>query len=219
VSVLSAKLHPTNPEKSARCVIFSGAPDCVLFTPKASDFIIACDHGYDHAVSQGIRPHLLMGDFDSCLIPRDPSIPCIAVSAEKDDTDTMLAVRHGLSLGFQDFLLLGATGGRVDHFWANCSICAFLAKQGARCEMRDSSYTLYTLSPGSLTLRRQKGAFLSVFSFCDVSYGITLEGVKYPLKNATLTNDVPLGVSNEFAAEVARISLRSGLLLILITYS
>ncbi len=215
---MSTVPHQINPAEPARCVIFSGAPGCVPFTPQASDFIIACDHGYDHALSQNIRPNLLVGDFDSCLAPRDPSIPCLTVSAEKDDTDTMLAIRHGLSLGFRNFLLLGATGGRADHFFANCSACAFLAKQGAHCEMRDSHYTLYTLCQGSLTLKQQTGAFLSVFSFCDTSYGVTLQGVKYPLENATLTNDVPLGVSNEFVAETAHISLQSGLLLILVTH-
>lgn len=209
---------PNNkPDWAKRCVIVAGAPECVSFAPLPGDYLIACDHGYDHLLEMGLTPHLLVGDFDSCRTPRAPSIPCLAVPAEKDDTDTMLAMRHGLSMGFSDFLLLGATGGRVDHFWANCSAAAFLAKHGARCEIRDARNALYAFSAGTLTLRRQPGAFLSVFSFCDTSRGVTLSGVKYPLQNATLTNDFPLGVSNEFAADAAQISLQSGLLLVMVT--
>ena len=159
---MSIETKPANRKnKTTRCVIVSGAPSCVPFLPQETDYVIACDHGYDHTRSLGIRPDLLLGDFDSCVSPLDPSIPLLTVPAEKDDTDTMLAIRHGLSLGYRDFLLLGATGGRADHFLANCSACAFLAKQGAFCEMRDETYTLYAMSHGTLTLAKQEGAFLS----------------------------------------------------------
>ncbi|MBQ1352045.1 MAG: thiamine diphosphokinase [Oscillospiraceae bacterium] len=200
-----------------RCVIISGAPHCVPFTKQSTDYVIACDHGYDHACRLQIHPDLLLGDFDSCLTKPDASIPVLTVPAEKDDTDTLLAARHGLSLGFSEFLFLGATGGRIDHFWANCSVCAFLSRQGARCEMRDKTYTLYTFSHGSLILPPKPHAVLSVYSFCDVSYGVTLRGVKYPLDNYTMTNHFPIGVSNEFTECPAEISLTSGLLMVFVS--
>ena len=211
--------EPKQASQKTRCVILSGAPNCVPFVPQPTDYVIACDHGYDHACKLQIRPDLLLGDFDSCLTAPEPSIPILTVPAEKDDTDTLLAARHGLSLGFSQFLFLGATGGRMDHFWANCSVCAFLSRQGARCEMRDESYTLYTLSGGALTIPRKDHAVLSVFSFCDTSYGVTLKGVKYPLTNYTMTNHFPIGISNEFAADEANISLTSGLLMVFVSSS
>lgn len=203
--------------RKTRCVIISGGPGCVPFVPQPTDYVIACDHGYDHACDLQIRPDLLLGDFDSCLTTPDASIPVLTVPAEKDDSDTLLAARQGLSMGFSQFLFLGATGGRTDHFWANCGVCAFLSRQGARCEVWDESYTLYTLSKGTLTVPRRPGAVLSVFSFCDTSYGVTLKGVKYPLTDYTMTNDFPIGISNEFAAEEAHISLTSGLLMVFVS--
>ena len=199
-----------------RCVILSGAP--TFYSPglEPTDYIIACDHGYDHARQEGIVPHLIVGDFDSVTGEMEPDVPVLTVPAEKDDTDTMLAVRQGLSKGFSDFLLLGATGGRLDHQMANFSVAAFIAGEGGTCIILDERHVIYTLKNGSLSLERRDGWCVSVLSYSDESNGVTLQGLKYPLTNATLRSNIPLGVSNEFAAERASVTVQNGLLFVML---
>ena len=72
-------------------------------------------------MSEGIKPHILIGDFDS-LDTEDADCPVIRLQAEKDDTDTLVCFRHGLEKGFNDFIILGGLGGRLDHTFANLQI-------------------------------------------------------------------------------------------------
>ena len=83
-----------------RCLIISGAPNC--FFPsnfKQSDFVIACDGGYIHAMKAGIVPDLLVSDFDSFNGAVNPSMEILRAVPEKDDTDMLLAVKYGLACG------------------------------------------------------------------------------------------------------------------------
>jgi thiamine pyrophosphokinase len=200
-----------------RCIIIAGAPVFSGVQPTAGDFIIAADSGYRHALSAGITPDLLVGDFDSLDIVPDSSIKTIRSPVMKNDTDTFLAIKHGLALGYKDFLLLGATGGRLDHQTANVAACAYIAEQGGLCEMRDSTNIIYVIKNRSLQVKRIANWSLSVFSYSEKAFGVTLTGLKYPLNNATLTNLFPLGVSNDFAAETATIEVKEGVLLIILS--
>jgi len=200
-----------------RCVIIAGAPGFSGFTPAAGDYIIAADSGYRHAVSAGIKPDLIIGDFDSLDFPPDASIKTVRSPVMKDDTDTFLAVKHALSLGYKNFLLLGATGGRLDHQTANIAACAFIAEQGGTCEMRDSANMVYAVKNGKISLHKKENWSVSVFSYTEKSTGVTLSGLKYPLHNATLTNTFPVGVSNEFKDGTATIEVKDGVLLVILS--
>ena len=93
------------------------------------DYVIACDLGYLHAEKMGIRPDLILGDFDSAPVP-DGKIPVEQHPVRKDDTDTMLAVKKALSLGYADLVMACAFGGRLDHAYANIQAGAYAAEQG-----------------------------------------------------------------------------------------
>ena len=187
-----------------------GAP----FSPNADDFVIAADGGFCALLERGIRVDLLIGDFDSMEKPEFSNVQ--TYRPEKDDTDLFLAVKEGYDRGYRRFVLYGATGGsRFDHTVGNLQILVWLARRGASALLHDSGGSVLALHNGSVTFPRGKSGYLSITSVSDVSTGITLKGLKYTLDHATLTNDYPLGVSNEFIGEEASVTVESGTLLLI----
>ena len=119
-----------------RCFIFAAGTFCGLRERPGDpgDLVIAADAGFRICRKLGITPDLLMGDFDSMEAPKDFA-HLIRAPVEKDDTDTMLAVKEGLRQGCTDFLLYGGTGGeRLDHTLANFQALLYLRRHGAHSE-------------------------------------------------------------------------------------
>ena len=135
---------------------------------------------------------------------------------EKDDTDAMLAVKLGLARGYTDFLLLGATGGRLDHQLANFAAAAYIALHGGQCEILDRENALFTLRNASRTFDGMAGRTISVFSYLDVARGVTLRGMRYPLADAEISSAFPIGASNVIAEDHACVSVRDGLLFVVL---
>jgi len=200
-----------------RCVIIAGSPIFATIDITEDDFIIAVDSGYSHALAAGITPDVIMGDFDSFAGETDKKIKIVKAPVMKDDTDTMLAVKYALAQGYKKFVLLGGTGGRLDHQTANISVCAYIAEQGGFCEITDDNNIVYAIKNSRICLNKKEGWAVSVFAFSDRAEGVTLEGLKYPLTNATLANTFPLGVSNEFACDKATVEVKKGILLVILS--
>lgn len=198
-------------------MIIAGSPEFLAPETGAGDYIIACDAGYAHALAAGIVPDLAMGDFDTFHGTVRPPTRVIRFASVKDDSDTMLAVRHALGEGYRRFLMLGALGGRPDHQYANICAGAFISENGGECRIAGKGCDVYFVRNGRLNLEKQEGCLLSVFSFGGLSRGVSLQGVKYPLSNAELNANCPLGLSNEFASQTACIEVLDGLLVIFIT--
>jgi len=200
-----------------RCVIFCAGPlGKADYQPAAGDVVLCADGGWHHAAALGVRPDLLLGDMDSISdLPQD--IPMRRLPPEKDDTDTMLAIREGLARGCDDFLLLGALGGRLDHTFANLQALCFAAAEGATAEAQGQGQTARLLLPGHHRIPRKEGVYLSLFALSDRVEGITLRGVKYKVENFTLSRSLPMGVSNEFAAAEAEISFAAGQMLMILS--
>jgi len=202
--------------KSKECVIISGSPEFYGEEIDINAYWIVCDAGYRHCRALGREPDILMGDFDSYHGEITPGVPVFRAPAEKDDTDTMLAIRYALEHGMDDISLYGATGGRYDHFLANLQAAAYVAAHGGICKIFDKDCVFYVFKNRALHLKRRPGFFVSVFSHSDVSHGVTLRGLKYPLTDATVTNAFPIGVSNEFKDDEAAIIVREGMLIVLL---
>lgn len=218
------------------------------FAPVPGDLVLAADGGYRALYSLGYTPDLLLGDFDSLGdLPLPPDLPVLRFPARKDDTDTGLALRHGLDRGFRDFALYGCAGGRVDHLLANLQSMARVSRLGATIRLAAPEYDAWALTgpaphasapaPGgpapdapnaptpaapdgpaaTLTLPdRPGGTLVSVFCQGDRAEGVTLAGLAYPLSDAALTGDFPLGVSNRrLDGQRATVAVRRGTLLIL----
>jgi thiamine pyrophosphokinase len=198
------------------CYIFAAgdAPESLPFRPGEGDFVIAADAGYRTCLAFGITPDLLVGDFDSMEAPTDfPHI--LRASVEKDDTDTLLAVKEGLSRGCAVFHLYGGAGGRLDHTLANLQTLLYLRRQGGRGYLHDGAFTYTAIEDEAIEIPKEKEwALLSVFCLGDDAQGVMERGVQYPLTDATLTAGFPLGVSNHILEDTARISVARGALLI-----
>lgn len=199
-----------------RCFVYAaGAFYGLRARPEKGDLQIAADAGYLLCRREGLRPDLVIGDFDSMPEPEDAK-DCVRVPVEKDDTDSMLALREGLRRGCTEFHLYGATGGRrLDHTLANLQALAFLCRHGARGYLYDRGFIYTVIENETLTLRREvEWGLVSLFAMSGRAEHVTLVGLQYPLVDGTLESDFPLGVSNHFVAPEASITAGKGLLLV-----
>ena len=201
----------------SKCLIISGGDFSPLPTPDEDTFVIACDRGYTYAERCGIVPDLLGSDFDSYAGPVDPAIPLRRFPTEKDDTDTVIAIRAALELGFAEATLCCALGGRLDHTLANLQSLVFAEERGLHIRLLSGDTEGCLLRNGSLTLPRREGFSLSVFSFSDRCRGVSIRGAKYELQEVELTSSFPLGVSNEWRDVSATVSVEDGTLLIVLS--
>ena len=198
------------------CAVISGGEYSGLNGIEKADYVIACDKGYEYAIKNDITPDILVGDFDSYSGVIPDNIPVLDLPVEKDDTDTLAALRHALSLGYGEIVIYCALGGRTDHMLANIQAAAFAVKNGATVHILGTETEITVLSGSKIIIPQKAGHSLSVFSITDKSDGVTISGVKYPLTNAEISNTFPIGVSNEWIGN-AEISVKNGILAIVIS--
>ena len=196
------------------CIIFCAAGFDSLAEPVCSgDLIIAADGGLRHTQALGVAPDVILGDFDSLgYIPRGAEV----FPVEKDDTDAMLAIRCGLQRGFGRFMIYGGLDGeRLDHTLANFQSLQYLAEHGATGYLVGKRYLVTAVRNGSIRFSGRAEGIVSVFCLGADAEGVAIRGLKYNLKDGTLTSGYPLGVSNHFVGEPAEISVKNGSLLVL----
>lgn len=199
-----------------RCFIFSaGTYYGLRESPRPGDLVLAADAGYRVCLRERIVPDLLIGDFDSMDQPADFD-RVRRVPVEKDDTDTMLAVKTALDQGCGTVYIYGGTGGkRLDHTLANLQSLLYLRRRGARGYVYDDDFLWTVIENETLTVERTvEWGLLSVFCLGEPASGIDEEGVQYPLSGASLTAEFPLGISNHILEPQARITVRDGALLV-----
>ncbi|MCL2045867.1 MAG: thiamine diphosphokinase [Oscillospiraceae bacterium] len=197
-----------------RCYIVGAGEYSAVYTPEADDYIIAADGGYDSLMSRGIIPDLVVGDFDSLgMIPNHPNI--YRTEVEKDDTDMVTAVEKGLANGCNEFLIDGCLGGRLDHTYANIQTLVYLAQNGARAYLLGDELIITAIFKETISFNSKAAGRISVFSSGNIATGVTINGLKYNLDNGQLSNDYPLGVSNEFIGSPANITVKDGTLIIM----
>ncbi len=201
-----------------RCVIIGGARiekyDVIRQYLRPDDYFICCDCGLDHSEKLGIEPDLIIGDFDSHVKP-DLSVETIALPCEKDDTDTMAAVREAVKRGFRDFLLIGIIGGRIDHTLANIYILKWLENRGMKASAVDdySEMEIVSRLPGYVD---DRFAFFSLVNICGEADGISIKNAKYILESAEIRSEFQFGVSNEpLPGKIAEITVGNGSLLLI----
>ena len=196
------------------CIIFcAGGFDALAEPIEPGDFVIAADGGLTHLQKLRREPDLILGDFDSLgYTPAGAAV----FPVEKDDTDSMLAVRRGLELGYRRFVLYGALDGpRLDHTVANFQTLQFLADHGASGFLMGVDTAVTLVKDGGICFPADAAGTVSVFCLGADAEGVTIEGLKYTMKNGTLSAGFPLGVSNRFIGENGRISVKNGSLLVI----
>ena len=186
-------------------------------------FYIFCDGGLAHAEGLGVQPHVIVGDFDSCQASDlakysgtagRPEI--IKLPREKDDTDTLFAVKLALERGFTDFILLGAMGGRFDHAMGNISILLYLHSLGKKARIIDD-YSEMQIADKKPFYIEDNCSYFSVLTVAGDVSGVTIKNAKYPLENAELSANFQLGISNEvLPGKVAEVTVAKGRVLLVV---
>ncbi|MCR5836688.1 MAG: thiamine diphosphokinase [Lachnospiraceae bacterium] len=198
-----------------KCYIVS-AGDCagINILKEKNDIVIAVDGGYRYLEKAGITPDVAMGDFDSLgFIPNGDNV--LVHSPMKDDTDTMLAIKYGIEKGYREFVILGALGGRLDHTIANLMTVSYLSAHKCKCTIIDDSVIIRNVFDGEIILKQKEKGVFSVLALKDQAVGVTIKGAKYDADNVTMTNDMPLGISNEFVGKEVHISVDKGQLIVI----
>ena len=197
-----------------RCVIFcAGGFERLALPIGEDDYILAADGGLAHLQALGLTPNGILGDFDSLgYVPESAQV----FPVEKDDTDSMLAVRKGLELGYREFILYGALDGpRLDHTIANLQTLLFLERNGAHGTLVGLKYLVTTVQNGTLRLPKAEEGIVSVFCLGQEARGVTIRGLQYALEGGQLDSSFPLGVSNHFVGSDASVCVEDGTLIVM----
>ena len=202
-----------------RCIVIGSMP--VDFDLKSivtpDDFIFCEDGAYLQAQKQGIEPDVIVGDFASAAQPQNCTAKIEKLPVIKDDTDTYHIARQVIKDGFTHAVFCGVTGGRPDHTFANIQMLKFLAQNGVNAQIIDKNSCYTVIKDGKIELPAKDNCYFSVFSLDEKCTGVSETGGFYEIENAELTNDYPIGVSNEFIGKPVTISVKKGSLLIITT--
>ena len=204
-----------------RCVVLCAGPveDAASLRPllRPDDYILAADAGVRLAQRLGVQPAAVIADFDSADPDLAAAMPAagavVRLPVHKDVTDTAAAVDHGRRQGYRDFLLLGGTGGRLDHEYANLLLLVQLAQQGCRAMLADERNRIQAVCRSPVAPEPVPGWSLSLFAFGGAVEGLSIAGAEYTLENYRLLPADPLCVSNT-ALEGCTIRFTSGTLLL-----
>ena len=207
----------------SRCVIIGGAGienyDKVRSQLRADDFFIFCDSGLKHMEGLGVNPDLIVGDFDSHEQP-ETDAEIIVLPREKDDTDTVFAAKEAVRRGFEEFLLVGVIGARLDHTLANISILLMLDTAGKTAKAIDDFSEMEVVSAKADcvgTARIDESyAYFSLLNITGEAEGITIRNAKFPLEDGQIDCDYQYAVSNEvLPGKIAEVSIAKGRLLLI----
>lgn len=202
--------------------ILIGAGEMGTCIPEVSekDFVIALDGGLLVCEKCGIVPDMIVGDFDSlpeekkeCL-DQYPEEILYRLPREKDDTDTLAAIKLAIGRGFREFVIYGGLGGRLSHTIANIQCLMYLKERSINGVLVGKDTKAFLLRNETCILDEKESGYVSIFAYSPRAEGISLKNLKYELEDACLTDSFPLGISNEFVGKSAEITVKEGTLLL-----
>ena len=201
-----------------RCVVVGGADinnyEYIKTRITENDYVVFCDSGLKHMKALGVTPSLIVGDFDSYNNP-NLDVETIVLPCEKDDTDTVFAVKEAINRGYEEFLLIGVIGARLDHTLGNVSILLYLESLSKKGVIIDdySEMEIVSKEPAFID---DSYAFFSLLNITGTAKGVTIRNAKYPLDNAEITCEYQYAVSNEvLSGKTADVSVQNGKLLLI----
>ncbi|MDM8211771.1 thiamine diphosphokinase [Mediterraneibacter glycyrrhizinilyticus] len=214
---------------SKKTVIVSGGmleEDFVLPILKSeeTEFVIGVDKGLEFLYKHEIKPDYIVGDFDSVsrelvdYYREELNVPIREFNPVKDASDTEIALRLCLGLNRKSILILGGTGNRIDHLWANVQCLQIALQAGADARIVDSHNQIRLLD-SDITLKKSEafGPYFSLFPLEMPVDELSIRGAKYPLQNHFLKPSDSLCVSNEFAEDEVTISFVYGKVILMET--
>lgn len=196
------------------CYIFGAMPiEEFSYSINEGDIVIAADAGITNTEKFNIEPDYIIGDFDSLgYTPTNKNT--VIHPIEKDDTDTMLAVKLGFENGYNNFRIFGGIGGRLDHTFANIQTASYIAENNGKAVFYGNNESFTVIKNEKICFTKESEGNISVFALEECK-NVNINGLYYQLENGCLSPDFPLGVSNKFNNKEATISVEEGKLLII----
>lgn len=186
---------------------------------RSDDYLICADGGTKYALALGLKPDIILGDFDS-LAPelqeslKGKDIEWITYNKEKDETDSELALQHAIEKGYKTILLFGVLGSRIDHMLTNIFALENLFKKGIDATIVEGNKEIRVIDK-SITLHGKKGDLLSLIPLKNVIKKVKTTNLQYPLNHEDLLFGYSRGISNVFTKSTAEVSIESGTLLVI----
>jgi len=185
--------------------------------PQPGDLVLAADGGADLCLAWGWPVDAVVGDMDSVdAVVRGQleaqGTPFVVSPVEKDETDLELALRLALARGATELVIAGAVGGRIDHTLGNIALLALPALAHVPTCVVDGGQTIW-LVRDRLTVPGQPGDTLSLVPFGSDAHGVSVSGVRWPLRQADLPLGPSLSISNRMTADQTEISVQAGMVL------
>lgn len=211
-----------------KCIVI-GAGDFTLseINRNNGDMCIAVDGGYLYCKMLNLVPDFIIGDMDSVdegtlleirAIEKEDPDKVMMLNPQKDDTDMLAALKIGMSRGYKEFIIYGAVGGRLEHTIANIQCLSYLKNNKCKANIMDENTMITVIKDETVRFNKSMEGYMSLFSLGDKAAGVTITGMKYLLHQTTITNDYPIGISNEFIGEEGSVSVENGMLLLIVTW-
>ena len=208
---------------SKRAIIFINGEipnlDAARNLIRDDDFIIAADGGTRHALNLGLLPSVVIGDLDSIgsvnhRTLEDGNVEIIQYPADKDETDLELTLLYAREHGYEEILLVGALGGRLDQTLGNLSLLTDPTFAGLDVRIDDGVEEAF-FARNQAQIYGRIGDVVSLIPWRGDVTILRTTGLRWSLQNETLYADQTRGISNELTAEKARVEIEDGLLLII----
>lgn len=199
--------------------IISGAPnqdsDFLKNNIDLNSFIIAADSGYIHSKNAGITPNLIVGDFDSSVMPQD-SENILQLPKIKNDTDTFYCIKEAIKRGADEIEIFFAIGSRSDHSYSNLLALNYCLDNNVKAKIIDSK-NIISVHNKSFEIHKSEFKYFSLFAFMEDVEGLNITGAAYNLNNKTLLVSDPLGQSNEFKDNKVNIDFKKGKIMLILS--
>ncbi len=201
-----------------KAFVFGGGeifPEYIDEKPEDGDIVICADSGYKNALEMGFTVDILVGDFDSLREIPDNVGRVIQVPREKSSTDTQLAVDIAIEQGADEIVIVASTAGRCDHALSSLAILEYLYEKRKPAHIVNGQNRVRFIKDSGVILIRSQYKYFSVITLDKIAKKVSIEGAKYPLKDARIDRAVQYAVSNEIVKNAALINVKKGSLYII----
>jgi len=216
------------PMNKGNCILIGAGDLTISEIPiQENDLCIAVDAGYEYCKLLEIELDYILGDFDSlsekeaenvAQIAKAEEDKVIVLPVEKDDTDMLAAIKLGLSEGYQSFRIYGGMGGRLEHTIANIQCLLYLKEHNAVGYLMDGTGMILVAKEEEISFQESLEGYMSLFSMGDVAT-VSIENMKYLLKEQEITNSFPIGISNEFILGYkGKVTVHSGAVMMIVSW-
>lgn len=203
-------------------VVSGGTPpskNLLLSYLKEDDFLIGVDKGCNCLYDYGLKPNLILGDFDSAnkeVIKsfKEDGIEVLEFNPEKDYTDSDLGYIKAKENGADEILFFGATGSRIDHSLGNIGILLKSLREDIKLEIIDDNNRMFLIDKESI-IKGIYGDIVSFHALSDVVKNVSIKNAKYELSGYDMKLLEPRAICNEFLNKDINISFDSGTIMVI----